>query len=881
MLCENCGLRPAAITLIRTKNGRQKKINLCHSCAEEQAVFGSSPFSSFSSFFNDPFLAKQALPGWQPREQERINIVDYFSNRAKEVIQNAYDASQELKSKYIDTEHLLIGLAREKEAGEKILKNLDIDPEDLIAYLKENSPKGERRKENPDLSPRAKQALELAFRISRNLEHNYVGSEHILLGLIEEGEGLAAQTLKKYGITETKARQAVLSMVGKRGVKEGRVREKSKTPVLDQYSRDLTKLAREGKLDPVIGRANEVQRVIQILSRRTKNNPVLIGEPGVGKTAIAEGLANRVILGNVPETLQDKRVVALDLAAMLAGTKYRGEFEERLKKIIEEITASKGNIILFIDELHTVVGAGATGEGGAIDASNMLKPALARGELQAIGATTLNEYKKYVEKDAALERRFQPVLVNEPTVSDTIEILRGLKDRYEAHHKVVILDEALVAAAALSDRYISDRFLPDKAIDLVDEAAAKVRLGTISSPLDLKKKEQELKRLKREKEASQRSKNRKKMKELEKEIEKTEKEIKRLQGSWQKVKSTKEAEVRASDIEKIIAQWTGIPVEKLSEKELDKLLKMEELLHRRVVGQDEAVRAVAETIRRGRAGLKNPKRPLGSFIFLGPTGVGKTELTKALAEVLFGSEEALVRIDMSEYMEKHAVARLIGAPPGYVGYEEGGQLTEKIRRKPYSVILLDEIEKAHPDVFNILLQILEDGRLTDGKGRTVDFKNTVIIATSNIGGKMIQEATKTKELKEEEFEELKQLLMEKMRQSFRPEFLNRIDEIIVFKTLTREEIKQIVNLMLKEVERLVHAQGVSLEIEERVKDKIALEGFDPIFGARPLRREIQRQIENPLSSLLLRGEFKRGDKARIMLKKGRIEFSKASIKARQ
>lgn len=875
IICENCKIRPAAITLLRTVNGKEQRMNLCNACAEDMKVFGQ-PFAGFGQFFNDPFLGNRRVPGWQPREEERINILESFADRAKDVLVKASAVAMERGAKYLDTEHLLIGLAQEPEVGQKLLKELDVKPDDLVNYLKENTSKNEMRTSEPELSPRAKQALELAFHASRNLEHDYVGSEHILLGLILEQEGLAAQTLKKYGITETKARQAILSLVGAKGKKKGPVAEKSKTPTLDEYSRDLTELAHAGKLDPVIGRASEVQRVIQILSRRTKNNPVLIGEPGVGKTAIAEGLAARIAAGTIPEGLRGKRVLAMDLPGMLAGTKFRGEFEERLKKSVNEIQKANGEIILFIDELHTVVGAGSTGEGGGMDAANILKPALARGELQAIGATTLSEYRRYIEKDAALERRFQPVLVAEPSVEEAIEILRGLKDRYEAHHKVRITDEAIQAAAVLSEKYLRDRFLPDKAIDLVDEAAAKVRLSALEKPEEMDKREQDLKRLKREKAAAQRVVNKEKEKQLANEIEKITKEIGELQNQWHNKRGVTDLEVRASDIEQIIGQWTGIPVEKLSASELDRLLKLEELLHRRVIGQEEAVRVVSEAVRRARTGMKDVKRPIGSFLFLGPTGVGKTELSRALADALFGDEDAMIRIDMSEYMEKHAVARLIGSPPGYVGFEEGGQLTEKVRRKPYSVVLLDEIEKAHPDVMNVLLQVLDDGRLTDGKGKTVDFKNTIIIATSNVGSKEIHEATAVEIPSTEEWNKLKQALLDHLKDVFRPELLNRLDEIVVFHALTKAHVQKITDLLLEEVVRRMHAQGFTLKVGDDVRNRIAQDGFDPSFGARPLKREVQHRLENPLATALLKQSFPRGAKVEVGLNGDEVDFRVAA-----
>lgn len=872
-LCNACNERPAQIAVKHSQNGLLRTYKLCNTCYEERAQFsrqGMSP-SLFDSFFSGTPFSRTSNP-FEKREPASVNIIDYFSDRAKRVLQGSAASATELKASSIDTEHILIGLAEEEEMGAPILEKMGINPEELISYLKENSIEGVETKKNLDLSPRAKKALELAFYIAKELKHNYVGSEHILLGLIKEGEGLAFQTLKKYGVDFDKAAKTLTEMLGKEKRSKKGDTEESKTPHLDSHSLDLTEEARKGKLDPVIGRSDEITRVIQVLSRRTKNNPVLIGEPGVGKTAIAEGLAQKIISGNIPENLKGKRVIALDLASLLSGTKFRGEFEKRLKKIIKEIKEHSEDIILFIDELHTLVGAGATE--GAMDAANILKPALARGELRTIGATTLNEYKKHIEKDSALERRFQPVLVGEPNVDVSIEILKGLRDKYEAHHKVKITTESIVAAAHLSDRYIQDRFLPDKAIDLIDEAAAKVRLKAITMPEKIHELEKEIKRLRKEQEASDKSKNKKQSVLLKKELEKTTEELEKVKTSWEKEKGTTKSEVTAEEIQELVSSWTGIPVTDLSDEETEKLLKLEQRLGERIIGQTEAVQAVSEAIRRGRAGLKDPKRPIGSFIFLGPTGVGKTELTKALAHQMFGDEDAMIRIDMSEYIERHTVSRLIGSPPGYVGHEEGGQLTEKVRRKPYSVILLDEIEKAHPDVFNILLQILEDGRLTDSKGRTVDFKNTVIIATSNIGSKMITQSDQ----RELGFEDpnngkgkngheiddtLKQNLMGELKGFFRPEFLNRIDEIIVFHSLSKKQIGSIVDLMLTELKELLSGQNLELSITKKAKEALGKEGYDPSFGARPLRRIIQKKIENPLSTLILDGKFISGDMVHI------------------
>ncbi|MFH1509159.1 MAG: AAA family ATPase [bacterium] len=881
-LCQSCGQRPATVNIKQNVNGRTQEFHLCHTCAEEQAIFGNDGmFSSMLGGSNNLF---GGLPQFQAPRRSYINILDYFSDRAKKVISNSVQAARDNKSQMVDTEHILRGLLDEDEITKQIFSELGIKTEDLKAYLEENLIKGEKEVGEPELSPRAKKALEQAFYEARDLGHNYVSSEHIFLGLVKEGEGMAAQVLGKYAVNDTKARGAVLKVVG-----EGKriKKKKSNTPTLDEYSTDLTTQAKDGRLDPVIGREDEIERVVQILSRRTKNNPVLIGEPGVGKTAIVEGLATKIVSDDVPENLVGKRVVSLDLSSALSGTKYRGEFEKRIKKVIEEIKKEQRNIILFIDEMHTMVGAGAAE--GAIDASNMLKPALARGELQTIGATTLNEYRKHIEKDAALERRFQPILVNEPNVDVSIEILRGLRDRYEAHHKVQISDEAIVAAAGLSDRYLTDRHLPDKAIDLIDEAGAKIRLASIAAPNKLKELEKELKKLANEKEDAKKAGVKSRIIKIEKEITKLTQQKEEFHASWTKDRSTGQPIVLSSDIEEVLSKWTGIPVQELAEEEVEKLLHLENRLHERIIGQEEAVTAVSEAVRRGRSGLKDPKRPVGSFIFLGPTGVGKTELAKALAEQLFGDESAIVRVDMSEYMERHNVSKLIGAPPGYVGYEEPGQLTEKVRQKPYSIVLLDEIEKAHPDVFNVLLQILEDGQLTDSKGRLVDFKNVVIIATSNLGSNIIQDAAvkkfgfEDKKGKKDEkgsiTETIKGELMQELKKAFRPEFLNRIDDIIIFQSLNRKQIKQIVNLMLDDVQKLLQGQNIKLKVTDGVKRKLVEEGFEPSFGARPLRRVIQKKIENRLSNALLTGDFRSGNTIRIELgRNGEFNFIKEKSK---
>jgi len=800
-----------------------------------------------------------------------MSMWEPFTERARRSIVLAQEEAQRLGNNYIGTEHILLGIISEGESlAAKVLETLGVNlakvRQEVEAIVGRG---GQTVQQEMVFTPRAKRVIELAFEEARQLNHNYIGTEHLLLGLIREGEGVAARVLTNLGVDPAKVRVQTTSLLGAEG-QPAAPKGKSKTPTLDAYGRDLTALARDNKLDPVIGRANEIERVIQILARRTKNNPALIGEPGVGKTAIAEGLAQRVIMGEVPEPLRDRRVITLDLAGLVAGTKYRGEFEERMKRVMDEIRAAAGEIILFIDELHTLVGAGAAE--GAIDASNIIKPALARGELQCIGATTLNEFRKHIEKDSALERRFQPVMVGEPSVEETVEILKGLRDRYEAHHKVTITDEALVAAAKLSDRYISDRFLPDKAVDLIDEASSRVRLQATLPPAEIREIENEIRKVKTEKESVVKSQEFEKAAAIRDREEKLRLEKQRLEAEWAEKKAQSQADktikVTEDDIAHIVASWTRIPVSKLAQGETQKLLSMKEQLHKRVVGQDEAIGVVTRAIRRSRAGLKNPKRPIGSFIFLGPTGVGKTEVARSLAEFLFDDAESMIRIDMSEYMEKYAVSRLVGAPPGYVGYEEGGQLTEAVRRRPYCVVLLDEIEKAHPDVFNLLLQVLEDGRLTDSQGRVVDFKNAVIVMTSNVGATGMQTTTdigfrpqkSTGDVDQAAYEKMKNKVLDEVKHTFRPEFLNRVDEVVVFHQLSREQIEEIVGLELEKVIREVNAQDMHLEVTEDAKRLLARKGWDPQFGARPLRRAIQREVEDELAEEMLKGNFTGGDR---------------------
>jgi len=792
-----------------------------------------------------------------------------FTERARKVLTLSQEEAQRFNHNYIGTEHILLGLVREGDGvAAKVLVNLGLELARVRQTVESSMGKGDRTVSGEvGLTPRAKRVIELAVDEARRLHHNYIGTEHLLLGLLREGEGTAASALEGLGVTLEKVRAEVVRLLSQnmpQQAQAGAARPATRTPTLDQLSVDLTAAARAGKLDPIIGRDKEIERVIQILSRRRKNNPCLIGEPGVGKTAIVEGLAHRIANNEVPATLRDRRILALDLGSLVAGTKYRGEFEERLKKVIEEIKAA-GNCTLFIDEIHTIVGAGAAE--GAIDASSILKPPLARGELQCIGATTADDYRKHLEKDAALERRFQPVKVEEPTVEETVRILHGIKPRYEDHHQLTISDEAVNAAAALAMRYIPDRHLPDKAIDLIDEASSRVRIKNFNQPPKVKETTQELDSLRQEKESAIAAQQYDKAAEFRsRELDLTDK-LSTIQSKWDREQESKERPVvTENDIAEIVGMWTGIPVTRLDKDDKDRLLKMEEALHQRIVGQDEAITAIAKAVRRARAGLKDPRHPIGSFIFLGPTGVGKTELVRVLSEFMFGSQDALIRLDMSEFMEKHAVARLTGAPPGYVGYDEGGQLTEAVRRKGYSAILLDEIEKAHPDVFNILLQILDDGHLTDAKGRRVDFRNTIIVMTSNIGADEIRKETLGFQLKRDEkteerasYKEMRKDLNKSLKKVFRPEFLNRIDGAIVFHALNKEHINKIVDLMLKDVEKELQDKDIKLKTTDAARSLLGDKGYDPVFGARPLRRVIQDLVENPMSDAILRGEFGVGD----------------------
>lgn len=870
--CDICGWRPATHTVTQVKNGQRQTTELCDidyarlqsrrrsispfeslfSDTDPFGVFGN-PSGSFSEFGSD-------IGYPLPREREGVNIDSLISDHTKELIEQAAQTAVSFGRHEVDTEHLLYALA-DSNVAKEIFKQFKLSANDIKGYVEANAPKG--KEEVPEsgqveitVSPRVKAVLENSLRVSQELGHGYIGPEHLLVALANEEEGMAGDVLRKYGLTPEALRQKTVKVVGK-GAKEGRVEPGTNTPQLDKYSRDLSKLAAEGRLDPVIGRAQEIETTIEILARRTKNNPVLIGEPGVGKTAIVEGLAQRIESTKVPEVLRGKRVVELNLNAMVAGSKYRGEFEERIKTVIDEIVEHSDELIVFVDELHTIVGAGQGGGEGGLDVSNTIKPALARGELHLIGATTLSEYQKYIEKDAALERRFQPVLVPEPTLNQAIEILRGLRDKYEAHHKVKITDGAIVAAAELSDRYITNRFLPDKAIDLIDQAASRVRIGADTYTQDIAEVEEEIGRMEREQEYATNHKDFEKAKKLETQIKQKSDKKDKLTEQWRKKKGVTSREVLPEHIAQVVSSSTGIPVNELTEAERDRLLKLEGRLHERVIGQEEAISAVADAVRLNRAGLSEQNKPVATFLFLGPTGVGKTELARSLAWVLFGDDDAVIRIDMSEYMERHSVARLIGSPPGYVGYDEGGQLTEAVRRKPYSIILLDEIEKAHPDVYNILLQVFDDGRLTDGKGRVVNFTNTVIIATSNLGAHLIQ--ANLKDGKEEKpYDELKDDLMEVLRGHFRPEFLNRIDEIILFRSLTKEQIKQIVQLQLKRVKQTARGQGIELSFHNSVLEYFADTGYQPEYGARGLKRKIRTELENKLAREILSGNVAEG-----------------------
>jgi len=904
MICDECRINPATVHVTRIVNGKKVVRHLCASCAEKLG-FMPTEFG-FPGFFEIPDIFASLF-----KRRPADRIYDYFSESAQKTIHLANEEAKRLSHDHLTAEHLLLGLIKEEGAANKVLEALGVNLVELFSDIESLIGHGEGGEKEITLSPRAKKVLELTYNAARELGFNYVGSEHILLGIIREGESIAAQALHKrklnfekvvkqilkevekaqmppeefppeFGVPEEGAPEEMFGMpgfnLGGFGMPGSAVAPPPRKPALTTYGRDLTLEAKNGVLDPVIDREKEIDRVIRILSRRTKNNPALLGDPGVGKTAIVEGLAQRIIKGDVPEILKGKQVIALDLGGMIAGTKYRGEFEARVKKVLDEILSKKRQIILFIDELHTLVGAGAAE--GAIDAANMLKPALARGELQVVGATTVDEYRKNIEKDAALERRFQPVMVAEPSQELTVEILKGIRDRYEAHHGVKIPDAAIAAAVSLSERYISDRFLPDKAIDVMDEAAAKVRLRLISPPKELRDLQRTLAAAKKEKEEATTTQKYEKAAAARDQIANLEKRTKQAEEKWKQERGKGEttAIVTEEDIAEVVSDWTGVPVVKLTAAETEKLLKMEEIMHKRVIGQEEAINAIAQAIRRGRAGLKAPERPIGSFIFAGPTGVGKTEVARRLAEFLFGTMDAMIRIDMSEYMEKHTVSRMIGAPPGYVGYEEGGTLTEAVRRKPYSVILFDEIEKAHPDIFNILLQILEDGRLTDSKGHVVDFKNTVVIMTTNVGQRLIIQqgaiGFMARTDREATYEQMKTMVLDEMKKEFRPEFLNRIDEIIVFHPLTDEELKKIASLMISDVQKQVENQDMKLIAGDDIQALIVKEGYEPKFGARPLRRAVQRLIENNLSNEIIAGKFKAGDEITAKVIEGKITFEK-------
>ena len=870
MICENCGVRPASVQVYGQQGDRRATAYLCTQCARELGMIGGGPSGG-----GNPFEMLHNLV--QNQRGGQGGVFEMLSGEAQEAVMRAREASAgTTQTAAIGTDHLLAGVVTGDNVATEVLQRAGADVGGMREHFREF--RGDPGDQVYTFTPSAKRALQLAFTAARQMGAAQVGSEHLLLGLLGEGDGNAYRILQQHGASDAEAlRREILRLLQQRGAPSGPgmpgamaggpgapggpggPQGDSRTPVLDQVTRDLTELARNGELDPVMGRAEEIGRVVRILSRRTKNNPALIGEPGVGKTAIVEGLAQRIVSEDIPEILKGKRVLALDVGGLVAGTRFRGDFEERMKQMIGELQAEEKNIVLFIDELHTLVGAG--GADGAVNASNMLKPALARGELQVVGATTLDEYRKNIEKDAALERRFQPVLVSEPTADETVGILFGLRDRYEAHHRVRISDEAIVAAAELSDRYITDRFLPDKAIDLLDEAAAEVRLRSTVPPVDVRRIEEEIADLGREKEDAVRAEDYEKAAAIKQREAELRAELEQYQEGWAGQRETNAPEVTREDIARILEEWTGVPATNIVQEEAERLLNLEAVLHKRVIGQERAVKAVAEAIRRARAGIKDPRRPVGSFLFLGPTGVGKTELARTLAEYLFGEEDAMIRIDMSEFQERHTVSRLVGAPPGYVGYEEAGQLTEKVRRRPYSVVLFDEIEKAHPDVFNILLQVLDDGRLTDAQGRTVNFENTVVIMTSNVGSQHLVSTRQFGFTSRDgvDFRETERRAIDALERAFRPEFLNRIDEIIVFQPLTKEDVLEIVDIMLSRLNKHLEAQRVSVEVTQAAKEFLAEEGYDPKFGARPLARAIRRHIENPLSSRIIGGEFDPGD----------------------
>jgi ATP-dependent Clp protease ATP-binding subunit ClpC len=867
MICENCGIRPASVQVTRQEGEQRISNYLCTQCARQFGMIGGAQGGS------DPFAMLQNLI--QQQQGGQGSLFDALSGEAQQAVMRAREASAgTTRTAAIGTDHLLAGIVTGDNVATEALQRAGADVGGMRARFQEF--RGDPGEEIYTFTPSAKRALQLSFTAARQMGAGQVGSEHLLLGLLGEGDGNAYRILKQHGASDAEAlRREILRLMQQRGAQMGqgmpgavpggpgmgggRQGPTSRTPTLDQVSRDLTQLAKDGELDPVIGRAEEISRVVRILSRRTKNNPVLIGEAGVGKTAVAEGLAQRIVSDDIPEPLKGKRVLALDVGGLVAGTRFRGDFEERMQQMLKELQQEEKDIILFIDELHSLVGAG--GAEGAVNASSMLKPALARGELQVVGATTLDEYRKHVEKDPALERRFQPVLVDEPTVEETVAILFGLRDRYEAHHRVKITEEAVIAAAQLGDRYITDRFLPDKAIDLLDEAAAEVRLRSTVPPVDVKRIEEEIAGLEREKEDAVRAEDYETAAGFKQRIEQLKAELNEQHEGWAGRRETNAPEVTREDIARILEEWTGVPATNIVKEEAERLLNLEGVLHQRVVGQEPAVRAVAQAIRRARAGIKDPKRPVGSFIFLGPTGVGKTELARTLAEYLFGEEDAMIRIDMSEFQEAHTISRLVGAPPGYVGYEEAGQLTEQVRRRPYSVVLFDEIEKAHPEVFNTLLQVLDDGRLTDAKGRTVNFENTVVIMTSNVGSQHLVSTRQFGFTSSDgvDFRETERRAREALERAFRPEFLNRVDEIIVFQPLTKEDVLKIVDIMLSRLNKHLESQRVQIEVTDAAKEFLAEEGYDPKFGGRPLARAIRRYVENPLSSRIIGGEFGPGD----------------------